>query len=163
MQMNCRIETLQPKMLVGKHLTMSFSANRTEELWRSFMTQRGLIPNTIGTSLFSLQVYPLSYSFSNFDPHATFEKWAAVEVSSVDGIPADMDVLALPGGLYAVFEYRGAASEGTRAFQYIFGTWLPSSGDTLDSRPHFEVLGEKYRNNDPDSEEEIWIPVKVKE
>jgi len=28
--------------------------------------------------------------------------------------------------------------------------------------PRIEILGEKYRNNDPDSEEEIWIPVKAK-
>jgi AraC family transcriptional regulator len=30
----------------------------------------------------------------------------------------------------------------------------------LDQRPHVEVMGEKYKNNDPDSEEEIWIPIK---
>jgi AraC family transcriptional regulator len=29
----------------------------------------------------------------------------------------------------------------------------------LDDRPHFEVLGEKYKNNDPTSEKEIWIPI----
>lgn len=25
---------------------------------------------------------------------------------------------------------------------------------------HFEILGEKYKNNDPLSEEDIWIPIK---
>lgn len=29
-------------------------------------------------------------------------------------------------------------------------------------QPHFEVLGEKYKDNDPTSEEEIWIPIKAK-
>jgi hypothetical protein len=28
--------------------------------------------------------------------------------------------------------------------------------------PHFEVLGDKYKNNDPSSEEEVWIPIKPK-
>jgi len=32
----------------------------------------------------------------------------------------------------------------------------------LDDRPHFEVLGDKYKNADPDSEEEIWIPIRTK-
>jgi AraC family transcriptional regulator len=32
----------------------------------------------------------------------------------------------------------------------------------LDNRPHFEILGEKYKQGSPDSEEEIWIPVKEK-
>lgn len=39
---------------------------------------------------------------------------------------------------------------------YIFATWLPSSAYVLDNRPHFEVLGAKYKSNDPGSEEEIW-------
>jgi AraC family transcriptional regulator len=29
----------------------------------------------------------------------------------------------------------------------------------VDDRPHFEILGIRYRNNDPNSEEEIWIPI----
>jgi len=37
---------------------------------------------------------------------------------------------------------------------------VPSSDYELDNRPQFEILGQKYKNNDPSSEEEIWIPVK---
>ncbi|MFM9945765.1 MAG: GyrI-like domain-containing protein, partial [Bacteroidia bacterium] len=44
----------------------------------------------------------------------------------------------------------------------IYGTWIPNSEYNLDNRPHFEILGEKYKNNHPDSEEEIWIPIKPK-
>ena len=32
-----------------------------------------------------------------------------------------------------------------------------------DLNQKFEILGEKYKNGDPNSEEEIWIPVKLKE
>jgi AraC family transcriptional regulator len=40
---------------------------------------------------------------------------------------------------------------------------LPLSKEyELDDRPHFEILGDKYKNNDPNSEEEIWIPIKLK-
>lgn len=161
--MKFRIETLPEKKLVGKHLTMSLSENRTAELWRSFMQQRKAIRNSTSADLFSLQVYDDSYSFSEFDPSATFDKWAAVEVTDFTAVPDGMEPLTLQGGLYAVFEYKGAASGGAKAFQYIFGTWLPNSEYLLDNRPHFEVLGEKYKNDDPDSEEEIWIPIKFKE
>jgi AraC family transcriptional regulator len=74
-----------------------------------------------------------------------------------------METFTLTSGLYAVFQYKGTANEAAGTFQYILGTWLPNSEYTLDSRPHFEILGEKYKNNDPDSEEEIWIPIKPKE
>jgi AraC family transcriptional regulator len=74
-----------------------------------------------------------------------------------------MEAFTLTGGLYAVFLYKGVSAAAAEAFQYILGNWLPNSEYTLDIRPHFEILGEKYKNNDPDSEEEIWIPVKPKE
>lgn len=70
-----------------------------------------------------------------------------------------MESFVLDGGLYAVFPYKGFSTDNS-IFLYIFGTWLPNSGYTLDNRPQFEVLGKKYRNNDSNSEEEIWIPIK---
>jgi AraC family transcriptional regulator len=39
---------------------------------------------------------------------------------------------------------------------------MRDSAYDLDNRPHFEILGEKYKNESPDSEEELWIPVKLK-
>lgn len=45
-------------------------------------------------------------------------------------------------------------------FRYIFGTWLPASGYVLDDRPHFEVLGPGYRPDDPEAEEDIFIPIR---
>ena len=72
-----------------------------------------------------------------------------------------MEKFILPGGLYAVFDYKGS-SDASYIYQYIYGIWIPNSEYVLDARPHFEVLGEKYKNNDPTSEEEIWIPVKLK-
>jgi len=73
-----------------------------------------------------------------------------------------MESYTLTGGLYAVFIHKGAASTGPKTFKYIFGTWLPNSDFILDNRPHFEILGKKYIHEDPDSEEEVWIPVKPK-
>jgi len=152
------IQTLTPKILIGKRLTMSFADNKTTELWRSFMPRRREIVNTVGTDMFSMQVYPKGF-FQNFDPAAEFDKWTAVEVTNFDAIPGEMEAVELPGGLYAVFHYAGAPENGAEVFRYILGEWLPSSGYTLDNRPHFEVLGDKYKNGDPASEEEIWIPI----
>jgi AraC family transcriptional regulator len=97
--------------------------------------------------------------FTDFKPANEFERWAAVEVSDFDNVPSGMETFVLPGGLYAVFDYKGLNTDKA-IFQYIFGTWLPNSEYILDHRPHFEVLGDKYKNNDPASEEEIWIPIR---
>lgn len=159
--MEPRIEILAETKLVGKRLNMSFAQNRTAALWRGFMPERARITNNVGTDLYSVEVYPEGF-FHNFDPARTFEKWAAIEVKDFDYVPVEMETLTLPTGAYAVFFYKGRASEGAKLYRYIFTTWLPGSEYTLDVRPHFALMGEKYKNDDPESEEEIWIPVKRK-
>ena len=107
-----------------------------------------------------MQLYKPNH-FADFNPTSEIEKWATVEVSDFNKVPIGMETYVLPGGLYAVFDYKGLSTDSS-IFQYIFGTWLPDSDYALDDRPHFEVLGDKYKNNDPNSEEEIWIPIKAK-
>lgn len=157
-----RIEMLSPKMLTGMHIPVSMADNKTGELWRSFMPKRKEIQNTVSSDLFSLQQYAPGTDFTKFNANVSFEKWAAAEVSDESNIPEGMETLHLPGGLHAVFLHRGAAATGTATFNYIFSEWLPQSEYETDDRPHFEILGEKYKNNDPASEEEIWIPVRKK-
>jgi AraC family transcriptional regulator len=149
--------------LVGIRKRMSFAANQTMELWQGFMPRRREIPDTIGTELYSVEVYNNPLFFQNFNPAAAFEKWAAVAVAAVTSVPNKMATLLLPAGLYAVFIHKGTASDGPKTYEYIFRSWLPTAAFVLDDRPHFAVMGEKYKNNHSDSEEEIWIPVKPKQ
>jgi AraC family transcriptional regulator len=159
-KMQPEIKTLQEKKLIGKSLKMSLAANKTADLWKSFMPFRNTISNALSPGLFSLQVYEPSY-FKDFSPDKEFEKWALKEVSDWETIPEGMKPFRLSEGLYAVFHYKGS-STSTEIFDYILGTWLPASTYSLDNRPHFQILGEKYKNADPESEEDLWIPIKPK-
>jgi len=159
--MKPRIEMLKEKKLIGTRLTMSLVNNRTGELWKCFMPRRGEIVNNLSNELISMQIYKATY-FSDFNPANEFEKWSAIEVSDYNNVPEDMETFSLSGGLYAVFDYKGLSTDSS-IFQHIFETWLPGSDYLLDNRPHFEVLGEKYKNGDPNSEEEIWIPIRQKQ
>jgi AraC family transcriptional regulator len=160
--MKHRIELLSEKKLIGIRMRMSLSDNKTAELWRTFMLRRKEVKNNINIDLFSIQLYDTPLYFSDFNPDASFDKFAAVEVSTFHDVPSGMERLVLNDGLYAVFIHKGTVNEAPKTFQYIFGTWLPNSAYFLDDRPHFEILGEKYKDNSPDSEEEIWIPIKLK-
>lgn len=157
--MEPKLVVIQEKKLAGKRLTMSFAENRTPELWRNFMPGRRGITDSVGADLYSVEVYPPNY-FDRFNPETQFEKWAAVEVANVDNLPEDLETLTIPAGLYAVFVHRGTAADAVGIYRGIFGSWMPSSGYAVDGRPHFAVMGEKYKNDSADSEEEIWIPVK---
>lgn len=156
--MEQRIEILAEKRLIGKRMKMNFSHNKTGDLWRGFMSGRKEIKNNAGIELYSMQIFPPMF-FDNFSPDTEFEKWAAIEVKNFENVPDGMETFTLEGGLYSVFLYRGSSGEGASAFRYIIETWLPDSGYALDNRPHFELLGEKYRNDSPGSEEEFWIPI----
>jgi len=161
--MNVRIETLSKKTLVGKSLRMSLVENKTRELWQSFMPHRSSIENTISTDLYSLQVYDSSTYFRNFNPSTEFTKWAAIEVARLDNIPTGFKTFVIPEGLYAVFIHKGLVSDFPKTMNYIMSQWLPHSDYSLEDRPHFELLGDKYKNNSEDSEEEVWIPIKEKD
>ena len=158
--MTPRIEILPAKKLVGKNVVMSLVDNKTAELWRTFMPQRRNVQNMVGENVYSLQVYPPGY-FIHFDASNQFKKWALVEVADFDSVPPDLEPFTLNGGLYAVFLYRGSPNAAGDFFRSIFERWLPASGYSVDERPHFEVMGAKYRNEGTDSEEEVWIPVKA--
>ena len=156
-----RIETINEKKLVGKRMTMCYADYRIGELWGSFMPRRKEITNTLTNDLISLVVYAPNH-FINFKPTNEFERWATVEVENFNKVPDEMETYNLSSGLYAVFNYKGMSSGAPAFFHYIYTEWVPNSNYILDDRAHFEVLGEKYKNNDPSSEEEIWIPIKAK-
>ena len=123
------------------------------------MPHREKIENKAGNHLWSIEIYEPGF-FENYNPHTKFQKWAAVEVEDFGHLPDGFETLSVAEGLYAVFIHKGPASEASKTYQYIFGKWLPKSDYELDDRPHFAVMGEKYKNEHPDSEEELWIPVK---
>jgi AraC family transcriptional regulator len=158
--MTPRFEILQEKKLLGYSMKMCFAEHAPQKLWQAFMPRKKEIKNMVGNNLYSLEVYPEVDFFKNYNPKALFEKWAATEVSNYENVPEGMKPFLLHEGLYAVFTYKGKSSDAKNAYEYILLSWLPKSEYELAHLPHFAVMGEKYKNNDPESEEEIWIPVK---
>lgn len=159
--MEAQIKILTEKKLIGKHIQMSFIENKTFQLWSSFMPRPKEIRNATDSNLYSLEVFSENH-FDNFDGSKPFQKWAAVEVHDYENVPEEMETLIIPTGLYAVFIHKGPATEGHKTYHTIFAEWLPNSEYTVDDRPHFAVMDERYKKDDPDSEEEIWIPVKFR-
>lgn len=159
MNLKPTIKTINKKKLVGKKITMSLANNKTGILWQSFMPKRHSIKHKINDPLISLQVYNEQLRLG--DLSQKFDKWALAEVSEFDNIPNDMETFILEAGLYAVFHYKGLSTDNS-IFIAIFKDWLPKSDYVLANRPQFELLGEKYKNGDPNSEEEIWIPIQKK-
>ena len=140
---------------------MSYATYNPTPLWQRFMPRRKEIQNTVGDDLYSVQVFGATF-WEQFDPTASFDKWVGIEVSADDTVPSDMKLLTIPEGLYAIFTFVGNEQMAPAFFEKIYGEWLPNSIYDLDDRPHFEILGTKYKRHDPTSEETVWIPIKLK-
>ena len=148
------------KKLIGVRAEISLSNDKTRELWQQFMPRRKEISGFLNNGFYSMQVYNKDLDFKNFTPETVFEKWAAVEVANFDSVPEGMEAYTLTSGKYAVFMHKGPAHTFQKTYQYIFGVWLPNSAYELDDRAHFEILEENYNPNDPNAEEEVWIPIR---
>jgi len=160
--MKATIKKLGETKLVGNNVKMSFANNKTAVLWQNFMQRRKEIINSVGLELYSVELYNDPEFFKSFSLTREFEKWAAIKVNNFDFIPENMNKLTIPSGEYAVFHYKGKPSEAQATYQFIYGQWLPNSVYQLDDRPHFALMGENYKGEDPESEEEFWIPIKEK-
>ena len=161
MKLTPRVEYLAAKLVVGMHRRMSIAKAETHLLWQSFMPRKKEKLNGKNSFLFSLEVFDELNYFSPFNPQHEFEKWAAIEVKNVDAIPEGMEKLIIPEGMYAVFVFKGLRSNAYAFYNQIFSEWLPASEFELELRPHFALMGEKYKKEDPASEEEIYIPIKA--
>ena len=71
-----------------------------------------------------------------------------------------MQLDALRGGHFAVFDHYGPPSEFPKTLNFIFSQWLLQSEWQLDDREHFEMLLPGWRADDLNAREEVWIPVK---
>jgi AraC family transcriptional regulator len=158
--MNPKIIDSPERKFVGMKLEMTYADNKTGQLWETFMARRYEVKNRIQKGYFSLQGTDSAFTMYDRTFDGPFVKWALVEVSRFDEVPKGMETFVLPAGQYAVFNHKGNSIPVFIAkVQKILSDWLPSSGYQLDNRPDFEVLEENTRNN-PEAEEEIWVPIK---
>lgn len=155
------IKTIKAKKLVGQSINMSLIDNKTYALFSGFMPKRKLIDNNVSEFIYELLVYDKLH-FENFNPANTFIKWATVEVTDFNNVPKGMQTFTLNEGLYAIFKFVGTAKDFGAYMNYIFTQWLPQSNYILDTATHFNCIDPKYKQDDPNNVELVYIPIKLK-
>lgn len=153
--MQPKIVTLTEKKVVGMQSKMLMHQyENIIKLWKSFMPKKHELKNTINQELIAIQDYP---DFGNLE--TSYNIWACVEVSNLSDVPNDMEGFTIPKGEYIKVLHKGM--DAGKTYQRIMTEWLPNSGYAIDDRPHFQVMGDKYKNGSPDSEEDFYIPIKL--
>jgi AraC family transcriptional regulator len=67
------------------------------------------------------------------------EYCAAIEVSKVESLPDDMVIVDVPPSTYAKFTHRGEVKRVDITVNYIYSSWLLSSGKRHTSGPDLEL------------------------
>jgi AraC family transcriptional regulator len=93
----------------------------------------------------------------HFDQEAgTMDYMAGNPVTQANQLPPGMAYWDIPANTYAVLETT--LPRIGEAFDYLYNTWLPSSGYQQVDAPYFERYGEAFSPENPIVE--IYIPVK---
>ena len=89
---------------------------------------------------------------------------AAVEISDDGTVKDPLMTKTLEGGRFAVFTHTLASQaigdELKRTFRYIYGTWLPQSGEKLRAYYDLEYYDSRFNPRDLSGTVEIWVPIR---
>jgi AraC family transcriptional regulator len=154
------IQLFRGTTFIGMRKSVTSNPRETIQLWRDFMPRRGEL-KALDEMPYSIDQYPHGF-FDAFDAGASFHRMVALRCHANGPCPVGMEQLTVSDGLYAVFNYHGAASAAFAFFEWIYTKWLPTSDYLLDHRPHINPIGPEYLGEHPDSRESFWIPIKRK-
>ena len=99
------------------------------------------------------------------DPNAVaaedLRSHAGVRVAEAFAIPEDLEEVRVPAGRTAILHYKGPYSNLKPAYDYLFGAWLPDSGEEPRDAPCYEVYLNSPLDTAPeDLLTEICLPVR---
>jgi len=102
---------------------------------------------------------------SHDDPQITAQEKlrydACITVSQPVKAEGEVGVQKIAGGRYAVFLHKGPYENLMGTYQFIFGEWLPGSGEELRDVPSFELYLNTPEHTQPENlKTGIYIPLK---
>lgn len=92
----------------------------------------------------------LYYDMPGQVPDAELRAHAGLAVKDGAEVPDGFDRLTLAGGRHAVLTLKGPFSLIPEAWAYLYGTWLPASGEMPADRPPFEMYVSDMATTPPD-------------
>ncbi|MDD3287855.1 MAG: AraC family transcriptional regulator [Alphaproteobacteria bacterium] len=139
---------------LGKDYNLA-NPNTIGALWNAFLAQKNRIEQTRGEDCYGICYAPKEKEAMPDKFHYT----AALRVNENAPVPEGMEKIHIAAQEYAVFTHKGPTSNITITNDFIWKTWLPQSGVDLADAPDFELYGAKWKDNAPDSEFEIFVPI----
>ncbi len=128
-------------------------AKKLPPLWASFLERLGEVPHAVPGVCYGV-VSPLR------DSSDQLQYFAAIEVSQKAVLlPAGMLALEVPGARYAKFGHQGPAQGIDNTVNYIYSSWLLSSGASHSGGVDLETYDSRYHPTSDTSLMHYAIPI----
>ena len=86
---------------------------------------------------------------------------ACLTIAETVSVPKEYQVMNTPGGRCAKLLYKGPYSDLEKPYKWLFGEWLPTSGEEPDDQPAFEEYLNDARTTPPaELLTAIYVPLK---
>lgn len=132
-----------PYMEIGRSFEKLFGVLFAEGLYRPEMRMIG--------------VY---YDDPDIVPAEKLRSFAAVSVDTDFVAVPSLQRLKIEAGRFAVLTHKGPYADMPKAYRWLFGAWLASSGHEVGDGPSFEIYLNNPRETAPaDLLTEIWMPL----
>jgi AraC family transcriptional regulator len=139
--------------VIGKQITTSMQNNTIPQLWGEYWSD----PSR--PMQFEVAV-GLCFCEDEDCAEDTFQYMAGVVVKDGRPVPQGMIERIVPAARYAVFTHKGPLSLYGETVQKLYSEWLPNSGLELAPGDHIEWYDCRFKDEDPESEIDIYMPVK---
>jgi AraC family transcriptional regulator len=159
--MEPKIVDLDRIILVGLPFYGDPSTGGFGQAWHRFFPLAERIPHRVNPAVM--------YGVEMYGPESMQEhKWTyfpstAVSQLDVSEIPDHLFAAVLPAARYAVFTAKGGLTALPATFRYAYDTWLPASEYEGTGMLDFELYDERFRESEPDSELDVYIPIRLRQ
>ncbi|HPP74677.1 MAG TPA: GyrI-like domain-containing protein [Armatimonadota bacterium] len=158
--MEPKIITREEIKLIGMQYIGNNSNGEIPKLWENFLPRIEEIKNQSGECVCYGVCECLCEGECKCGCGGDFSYIAAREVSSFDDVPEGMITRTIPASKYAVFTHKGLLESLNKTFEDIYSKWIPAAGLEIAGSYDFEYYDEQFKDFAPDSELDIYVPVK---
>lgn len=127
-------------------------AKKLPPLWASFLPRLAEVPHAVPGVCYGV-VSPMRASSDQL------QYFAAIEVSQQAALPPGMLALEVPGARYAKFCHQGPAQNIDNTVNYIYASWMLSSGASHTGGVDLEVYDSRYSATSDASLMHYAIPI----
>lgn len=123
-------------------------------LWSDLMGRAGEIKDKSQ----SMESYGL---MGMMDKEGNFEYIACTPVDRVSEIPEGMVAREINNAKYLVFTHVGDAEKMKETYNFVYNKYCPQCDEDIRyDTYHFELYDERFKNFAPDSEFDIYVPIR---